>query len=101
MSTETPDVNPASERSSEPEPYLPTPVVREEHAEDQFTRLIENQTAKLPSGFFLFTALGAMVLSIALELSGNSRLSRFVGMWPPALLTMGTYNKLVKLMGTR
>jgi hypothetical protein len=94
-----PEINPAAER--EPEAYIPTPVVREEHSEGTLTRLIEQQTAKLPSDFFLFTALGAMGLSLALELAGNTRLSRFVALWPPSILTMGMYNKLVKVMGSR
>lgn len=93
------EVNPAAEKSEEE--YEPSPVVREEHAESELTRIIEQQTAKLPSDMFLFAALAAMGASVALELAGNSRMSRFVGMWPPALLTMGMYNKLIKMMGTR
>jgi hypothetical protein len=92
------DVNPASGDAARA--YPPTPVRRPEHAESTLTRLIEQQAAKLPSDFFLFTALGAMAGSLALELSGHPRLGRFVGMWPPALLTMGIYNKLVKVMGS-
>jgi len=65
------------------------------------TRIIEHQAAKLPSDLFLFSAFAAMGLSVAFELAGNSRLSRFVGMWPPALLTLGMYNKLVKVLGPR
>lgn len=93
------DVNPAREASAQE--YEPTPVVRDEHAEDTTTRLIEQQAAKLPSDLFLFTALAAMAVSLAAELSGNTRVSRFVGMWPPALLTMGIYNKLVKVLRPR
>ena len=93
------DVNPAHDISERA--YDPTAVVREEHAESARTRLIEQQAAKLPSDVFLFSALGAMGASVVLELTGRSRLSRFVGMWPPALLTMGIYNKLVKLLGPR
>jgi hypothetical protein len=99
MDHEVSDINPASEKSEEE--YVPTPVVREEYAEDVLTRLIEHQSAKLPSHFFLFSALGAMGASLAFELAGNSRMSRFVGMWPPALLAMGIYNKLVKVLGNR
>lgn len=99
MAEPTKEVNPASETSMKE--YEPSTVIRREHAESQMTRLIEQQTAKLPSDIFLFTALGAMGLAVALELGGHSRASRFVGMWPPALLTMGMYNKLVKMMGTR
>jgi hypothetical protein len=94
-----PEVNPASDRSGHE--YAPTPVMRTEHAEGRLTRLIEHQAAKLPSDFFLFTALAAMGASFALEMAGKNRLGRFVGMWPPALLTMGIYNKLVKVLGPR
>jgi len=93
------DVNPAHEVSELA--YNPTAVAREEHAESTRTRLIEQQAAKLSSDIFLFGALGAMGASVVLELTGRTRLSRFVGMWPPALLTMGIYTKLVKLLGPR
>lgn len=93
------DVNPASEKSRFE--YEPTPVVRAEHAEGTFTRLIEKQTAKVPSDVFLFVAIGSMGASLALEVAGRTRLSRFVGMWAPTLLTMGVYNKLVKTFGPR
>jgi len=64
-------------------------------------RLIEQQTAKVPSDWFLLAAIAAMSGSLLLEVRGRSRLSRFVGMWPTPLLTMGIYNKLVKLLGPR
>lgn len=99
MPTEPTDVNPVSEKSEKE--YEPSAVIREEHAEGQLTRLIEHQTAKLPSDVFLFTALAAMAASAVLELSGNTRLSRFIALWPPSLLAMGIYNKLVKVLGPR
>jgi hypothetical protein len=94
-----PEVNPASEASELA--YEPAPVLRTEHAEGQFTRMIEQQTAKIPSDVFLFAAFSAMGASLVLELAGNSRYSRFVGMWAPSLLIMGVYNKLVKTVGPR
>ena len=92
------EVNPAAQESME-EPAAP--VVRPEHAEGDLARLIEQQTAKLPSHWFLFAAVGAMCTSLGLELSGRTRASRFVGMWPTPLLVAGMYNKLVKTLGTR
>lgn len=93
-----PEVNPAAEASlADP----PPPVVRPEHAEGNLARLIEQQAAKIPSHWFLFGALGAMALSLGLEVAGRSRASRFVGQWPSALLATGIYNKLVKTLGTR
>lgn len=76
-------------------------VLRPEHAEGEIARLIEQQTAKLPSHWFLFAALGAMAASLGLEAAGRSRASRFVGMWPSTLLMAGIYNKMVKTLGTR
>jgi len=77
------------------------PVLRAEHAEGDIARLLEQQTAKIPSHWFLASAFGSMALSLALELSGRHRESRFVGQWPAPLLIMGMYNKLVKTLGTR
>ena len=76
------------------------PLRRAEHAEDSFTRVIEQQTAKIPSHLFLTTALFAMGASAAMELLGKRRASRFIGAWPAPLLLMGVYNKLVKSLGT-
>jgi hypothetical protein len=91
------DVNPAADASL----TAPAPVLRPEHAEGDLARLIEQQTAKIPSHWFLLGALGAMGLSLVLEVAGRQRQSRFVGQWPAPLLIMGMYNKLVKTMGTR
>ena len=77
------------------------PVLRPEHVEGELARLIEQQAAKIPSHWFLFSALGSMGLSLALELGGRRRSSQFVGMWPVPLLTLGIYNKIVKTLGTR
>lgn len=81
--------------------YESSRVVRDQHAEGMLTRLIEQQTAKLPSDFFLWSAFGSMGLSLYLELSGRHQTSRFIGMWAPSLLIMGLYNKLIKLTGSR
>ena len=92
------DVNPAAAESLS---ERPAPLIRPEHAEGDIARLIEQQAAKLPSHWFLFAALGSMGASLGLELSGRTRASRFVGMWPAPLLVLGMYNKLVKTLGTR
>ena len=92
-------VNPAREESVHVRD--PAPVVRDEHAEGTWTRVVEQQTAKIPSAAFLVAAFGAMSLSLFLELFGRQRESRFVGMWAPTLLIAGVYNKLVKTFGPR
>jgi hypothetical protein len=81
------DVNPASGKAEIP--YRSAPVFREEHGEGRVTRVIEQQAAKTPSGAFLVAAFASMATSLALEIAGRLRASRFVGMWPAPLLVMG------------
>lgn len=72
----------------------------ERHSEGALARTIEEQTARLPSDFFLWTALGAVGLAAVLELAGNQEKSRFVGQWVAPLLLFGVYNKIVKIGGS-
>ena len=93
------EVNPA--RAIANEAYDAVPVVRAEHRESTLARMVEQQTAKIPSEMFLLTSLFAMGASLSAELAGRSRASRFIGMWTGPLLIMGVYNKMVKLLGSR
>jgi hypothetical protein len=70
-----------------------------QHREGPVATAIEEQTAKLPSDLFLWTGIGFMGLSLALQLAGQKKTSNFIGHWPTAILIMGLYNKLVKLEG--
>ncbi len=67
--------------------------------EGKFTKAIESQTAKIPSGVFLSAALGSMVVSATLKCIGNKHTALFVGQWASAFLFMGIYNKIVKTEG--
>lgn len=92
------EVNPAAAASLS---AAPAPVLRPEHTEGDVARVIEQQTAKIPSHWFLMAAVGAMSASVVLELTGRQRAGRFLGQWPAPLLILGVYNKLVKTLGTR
>jgi hypothetical protein len=70
-----------------------------QHREGEVASFIEEQTAKLPSDVFLWTAIGCMVASATLYALGKRHTSLFVGQWPAPILIMGLYNKLVKLEG--
>lgn len=72
----------------------------QQHSEGMVARTIEEQTAKLPSDLFLWAAVGAIGVSAALEISGNTEKSRFVGQWVAPFLLLGVYNKLVKIGGS-
>jgi hypothetical protein len=71
-----------------------------DHREGRIARRIEEQTAKLPSDLFLWTAVGSIGASLALRLMRREQDALFVGQWAPTLLLLGTYNKMVKLFGS-
>lgn len=73
---------------------------QEENSEGFMAKMIEEQTAKLPSDIFLWAACGSIVGSLAFEIMGEEKKAMFVGQWAPTLLILGLYNKLVKLHGS-
>jgi hypothetical protein len=74
-------------------------MIGTQHREGRVARMIEEQTAKLPSDTFLWAAIGAMFTSAALQLTGKRHLGIFIGQWAPTILILGLYNKLVKVEG--
>ncbi len=78
----------------------PRTMPDEQHREGSVARSIEQQTAKLPSDIFLWSAIGCMAGSLALHIAGASKKGNFVGQWAPTLLILGLYNKMVKLHGS-
>ena len=72
---------------------------RFDHAEGSIARTIEDQTAKIPSDWFLWAAGASIVGSLVLQSSGRQHESLFVGQWAPTFLILGLYNKLVKVAG--
>jgi hypothetical protein len=71
-----------------------------DHSEGRLARVIEQQTARLPSDAFLWAAGASIVGSLMLQSMGDNRKSLFIGQWAPTLLILGLYNKLVKLQGS-
>lgn len=93
------DVNPARAKSEQV--YESSPVNRVVHAEDPFTRVLEQQAARVPSDVFLIASILAMGGSLYCYLRGMTDRSLLLGLWAPTLLTMGVYNKLVKTLKPR
>ena len=93
------DINPAADASERV--YNPSLVFRDDIAEGPIARVIEQQTAKIPSEVFLFASLGMMALSTYLTLAGKDTAARSLSIWAPALLIMGVYNKIVKMLQPR
>jgi len=71
-----------------------------EHTEGTVARMIEEQTAKLPSDLFLWAAGASVAGSLTLQCMGRQHASLFVGQWAPTLLILGLYNKIVKVAGS-
>jgi hypothetical protein len=72
-----------------------------EHHEGELTKRVEEQTAKVPSIGYLGLAIGSMAVSAGLLIfSERKEYANFVGLWAPAFMLMGIYNKLVKLEGS-
>ena len=73
--------------------------VNPKHKEGETAKMLEEQTAKIPSDIYLWVAMGSMALSLGLFLTKKKKASIFFGQWAPSILIMGLYNKLVKLEG--
>jgi hypothetical protein len=71
-----------------------------EHREGSLARTIEQQTAKIPSDWFLWAALASIGGALGFKLAGDTKTANFVGQWAPTFLILGLYNKLVKLHGS-
>lgn len=77
-----------------------TSYATSDHSEGAVARMIEEQTAKLPSDTFLWAAGASIVGSLLLKAAGRDHASLFVGQWAPTFLILGLYNKLVKVAGS-
>jgi hypothetical protein len=75
----------------------PEPVM---HSEGAVAKTIEEQTAKLPSDWFLWAAIASMGAAAALQLSRKQSASLFIGQWAAPFLLFGVYNKIVKTAGS-
>jgi hypothetical protein len=69
------------------------------HKEGEVAKAIENETAKLPSDIYLWTATAAMASSLVFQLMKKKHTGLFIGQWVAPFLLFGIYNKLVKQMG--
>lgn len=68
--------------------------------EGPLARVIEEQTARIPSDVWLWAAGGSIALSLLLQASNDKHRSLFVGQWGPTFLLLGIYYKMVKQHGS-
>ncbi len=84
-----------------PELIIPNAkIMVDKHAEGKMAKAIEDQTAKMPSDLFLWTALTCMGVSFALKCMKKSHMALLVGQWAAPVLLLGVYNKIVKTEGS-
>ncbi len=74
-------------------------VVQQPHTEGPVAKSIEQQTSRIPSDLFLWTAVGAVAVSAVLQATNRRERSLFFGQWVPTILLLGVYNKIVKVSG--
>jgi hypothetical protein len=79
---------------------MQTRVEQGQSSEDRFTGSIEAITSGAPSTMYLGLAVGAMITSAILKISGKDNWALFVGQWAAPFLIMGNYNKMVKQHGS-
>jgi hypothetical protein len=78
---------------------METATVKEKHKEGVVAKTIEEQTAKMPSDLFLWTAIACMGVSLTIKLFGKDTNGLFFGQWVAPFLLFGIYNKMVKQHG--
>ena len=66
------------------------------HKGGEFTKAIENQTAKASPNLYLVGAISAIGISLALKLMGKRDNAQFVGQWVAPILLLGVYDKLAE-----
>jgi hypothetical protein len=71
-----------------------------DHSEGKVAKMIEQQTAKLPSDIFLWAGLGCLGASAITRAFGLTSIGSLIGQFSAPLLIMGLYNKVVKLEGS-
>ena len=71
-----------------------------ENSEGAWTKQIEKVTSQIPSATFLSLAIASIGISAFFQLVGRKEDAQFVGQWVPTILTLGLYNKLVKIEGS-
>jgi hypothetical protein len=72
----------------------------QERTEGKIAKAIEEQTSKLPSDLFLWSAVGLLSASVVIGIIGLKHVSLFVGQMATPILIMGLYNKVVKVAGS-
>lgn len=73
----------------------------EQHHEGRMTRVIEQQTSKVPSVVYLNLAFASIAGSLVVAATTKkAEWANFVGLWAPAFMLIGIYNKLVKQHGS-
>ena len=79
---------------------MQTRVDQGQVSEDRFTGAVEAVTSGVPSSVYLGLAVGSMIASAVLKVSGKNGWALFVGQWAAPFLIMGNYNKMVKQHGS-
>ncbi|MBI2955246.1 MAG: hypothetical protein HYY30_13105 [Chloroflexi bacterium] len=56
----------------------------------------QSSMEEMPSNFYFLGTLGAIALSAMFFLMGRKSLAFFIGLWPPTILAMGLFYKILR-----
>jgi hypothetical protein len=59
-------------------------------------RVVDRAAQRIPTGGYLLAAVGSILASAALYLSGRRTASLFVGLWAPTIFNAAVLNKVAK-----
>ncbi len=62
----------------------------------QQSRRAMEQVESMPSSVYLGTVIGSMALSLLLFMLGRRNLGLFVGLWPPTILNLALFSKMLR-----
>lgn len=82
----------ATEMAREAQDEMPTLRSRYAPAAQQGLELFEN----IPAPVWMSLSLGSILLSMALFVSGRKWAALFVGLWPPTIVNLGMFARLLK-----
>lgn len=67
-----------------------------QHSDENPQNVLFKVLDRVPSQLWYILGISSVVASMILQVTGNKNWADFVGKWPPTLLLLGLYHKLLR-----